>query len=126
MNYNKLYPKGYTEIFMTEQDILDAGYKEYSKTPFDHEGIEKNYQKCISDKNGKRYFIDIHKWKDMKHPYTGEIIKGGYEFTSQMNHFIFDKPMDINLFSGWTIEEAEQTIERIWEAQFKYYERYDE
>lgn len=26
---------------MTEQDILNAGYKEYPKIPFDHEGIEK-------------------------------------------------------------------------------------
>ena len=43
---------------MTEQDILNAGYKEYPKTPFDHEGIEKNYQKWLSNlpaKIKKRY-----------------------------------------------------------------------
>ena len=44
---------------MTEQDILNAGYKEYPKTPFDHEGIEKNYQKCFRDDIGRKYFIEI-------------------------------------------------------------------
>lgn len=109
---------------MTEQDILNAGYKEYPKTPFDHEGIEKNYQKCFRDDIGRKYFIDIHKWRDVRHPYTGELIEGGYEFTTQLSDKNTDKPIDLNLFSGWTIEEAEATIERIWKIQFKYYDKY--
>lgn len=111
---------------MTEQDILNAGYKEYSKTPFDHEGIEKNYQKCIHDDRGRKYFIDIHKWRDMKHPHTGELIEGGYEFTTQLNHKEYDKPVNMNFFSGWTIEEVEKSIEELWQLMFRYYERYNE
>ena len=109
---------------MTEQEILDAGYREYAKTPFDHEGIEKNYQKCVRDDNGKKYFIDIHKWQDLHHPHTGELIEGGYEFTTQLNHAKLDKPMNLELFCGWTIEEAEEVIEKIWQTQFRYYELY--
>ena len=60
---------------MTEQDILNAGYKEYPKTPFDHEGIEKNYQKCFRDDIGRKYFIDIHKWRDVRHPLKMRKIK---------------------------------------------------
>jgi hypothetical protein len=109
---------------MTEQDILNAGYKEYPKTPFDFEGIEKNYQKCFYDDIGRKYFINIHKWRDMHHPHTGELIEGGYNFTTQFEDKNTGAPMNLDLFSGWTIEEAEATIERIWKVQFKYYDKY--
>ena len=89
-----------------------------------NEGIEKNYQKCFRDDIGRKYFIDIHKWRDIRHPYTGELIEGGYEFTTQLSDKNTDKPIDLNLFSGWIIEEAEATIERIWKTQFRYYDKY--
>ena len=110
---------------MTEQDILNAGYVEYPKTQFDHEGIEKNYQKCIKDNKGKKYFIDIHKWKDWWHPYTHEKYEGGYEYFCQLSDGVTDKPVNLIFFSGWTIKEVEETIEKIWQIQFRYYERYD-
>ena len=111
---------------MTEQDLINAGYKEYSKTPFDSEFIEKNFQKCIHDDNGRKYFIDAHKYIDMKHPYTGEMIEGGFEFTVQFNHKEYDKPVNMNFFCGWTIEEVEKSAEELWQLMFRYYERYGE
>lgn len=107
---------------MTEQDLINAGYHEYKRTPFDSEFVEKNFQKCIRDKNGRKYFIDAHKYMDMKHPYTDETIVGGFEFTTQLTHKDYDKPVNMNFFCGWTIEEVEKTIELLWQQQFKYYE----
>lgn len=110
---------------MTEQDILNAGYKEYERTLFDHKGIEKNYQKCIRDDKGKKYFIDIHKWKDMRHPYTGELIEGGYDYTCQLTDAETECPLNLNFFCGWTIEQVEEAIEKIWQIQYRYYEARD-
>ena len=53
---------------MTDQDILARGYKEFKPTPFHNSGIVKCFQKRFDDDNGKKYFIDIHKWDFSMYP----------------------------------------------------------
>ena len=42
--------------------FLNRGYKKYDKTQFQRSNIYLyNFQKRFDDKNGKKYFIDVHK-----------------------------------------------------------------
>ena len=111
---------------MTDKDVLAAGYKEYQPTKFDHSHIEKCFQKRFDDENGKKYFIDIKKWGEMTHPYTGETWPPSYEFHVQLcNHD--DEPVNMEFFSGWSIDKVEQYVEALFQTGlFKHYERWDE
>lgn len=110
---------------MNDNDILNAGYKEYKPTPFHSEGVTRCFQKRFDDEKGKKYFIDINKWEFPPHPHTGEQIPESYEFETQFNKN--DKPMNITLFNRWEIEEVEQFFEEMWiKMNLDYYERWEE
>ena len=104
---------------MNDKEILDNGYREYKPTRFHSEGITKCFQKRFDDECGKKYFIDIHKWDW----YSGDYHHLSYEFFAQLNQN--DKPIDITLFNGWEIEDAEKWIEKVWnDTNCDYYERW--
>lgn len=67
-----------------EKTLLEHGYVEYRKSPFESENVEKVYQKCFWDNHGRKYFLDVKKWEDFKHPHTGKKFPGGYEFETQL------------------------------------------
>ena len=54
---------------ITEQDLLDHGYKRY-KNPLNHGAVDHwFFQKRFTDDVGTRYFIDVYQydWKHVSH-----------------------------------------------------------
>jgi len=111
-------------INLFDEELKERGYVEFKPGPLDHSEIETKFQKRFDDEIGKKYFITVDKWRALTHPYTGEKFDPGYEFTTQ---FTFcGNPVNINCFSGWNIEEAENKIEEMWQkCMFDYYEVFD-
>ena len=110
---------------ITDEKILQAGYKEYDPPSIHREYVTKFFQKCFSDGVGKKYYIDIKRWDFPPHPYTGEPTPTFYEFEVQFNTED-DRVMDLTLFSrGWTIENAEEFVEEMWQKMnLRYYEKW--
>ena len=110
---------------ITDEKIRQAGYTEYAPPLIDSECVTKFFQKCFSDDVGKKYYIDIKRWDFPPHPYTNEQIPTSYEFEVQFNTQD-DKVFNLTLFShGWTIENAEEFVEDMWQKMnLKYYERW--
>ena len=111
-------------INLFDEELKERGYVEFKPGPLDHSEIETKFQKRFEDEIGKKYFITVDKWRALTHPHTGEKFDPGYKFTTQ---FTFcGKPVNINCFSGWNIEEAENKIEEMWQkCMFDYYEMFD-
>lgn len=107
---------------LTDDIILKAGYTEYEPSIIDGHRVTKCFQKWFKDDFGKRYAICVKKW-DWSDSHIDIGIK--YEFETQMT--INEKPINITLFSGWDIEEAEYHMERLWlQNKCDYYERWVE
>ena len=110
---------------MTDQDILARGYKEYPPTPFHNSGIVKCFQKRFDDDNGKKYFIDIHKWDfsgytDVPDPYP-------YEYSIQMYKGEDRNAVDLMFHSSWKVEDVEAFVEKMFhEMGMEYYEKWNE
>ena len=47
---------------MTDEYLLEQGYKKYNPTPFDNKSVVARFQKCFDDDFGRKYFIDVLKW----------------------------------------------------------------
>lgn len=111
---------------MIDKDLIERGYSEYEPSRFQHEGIEKCFQKIFTDDFGKKYSVNVDKWKKFTHPYTGETIPERYEFITQFEYKKNNCPVNINCFSGWKIEEVEEFMEKLFQSgTMSYYERYD-
>lgn len=111
----------------SDQEIIEAGYKEYPKSHLDSDGIEKNFQKRFDDNIGKKYFIDIHKWHIMTHPTTGETWGPNYEFTTQLYKKNTKEPINLKFFAGWNINTVEDYCEQLFKTGlFEYYEKWSD
>lgn len=105
--------------------LKEKGYKEYRKTPFEHNGVEHVYQKCFCDDHGKKYFIDVKKWEDMCHPYTGDIIPGGYEYELQLYQKGTHNAINMLFFNSWELDAVETFVENMFQTGvLDYYELY--
>ena len=47
---------------MTDEYLIERGYKKYEPTRFDNESVVARFQKRFDDDFGKKYFIDVLKW----------------------------------------------------------------
>lgn len=116
---------------MTDQDLLDRGFKEYPPTyPIDYDGIETKFQKRYDDEVGKRYFIIVNKWKPFFDSRTGKTWGSNYEYEV---YFQKDdgkggsKAINILLYSGWDVDEAEEYVWKLFETGlFDYYEKWED
>lgn len=112
------YPENYDEV------LKEHGYHEFEPGKYDSQYIETKFQKRFDDEIGKKYFITINKWHSFTNPLSNEQYGPGYEFTTQFN--IHENCIDLNLFSGWSVEEAEKQVEELWQTgKFDYYEVFD-
>lgn len=116
---------------MTDQDLLDRGFKQFAPMPhLDPEGIETRFQKRYDDEVGKRYFITVNKWRVFKHPYTGEEFPATYEYSVQLykKESRRDvKAVDLLFHSAWSIDEVEEQMEKLYETGlFEYYEKWED
>lgn len=111
---------------MIDKDILDAGYCEYPVGRFDGAGVIANFQKCVKDDIGKKYFLNIHKYQGWTHPHTNEYYPESYEFETYFVNYD-DEPVRMLFYAGWTIESFEDYAKQLFNTGlFDYYERYNE
>ena len=108
---------------ITKETLIENGYNKYDPNrKIDNERIVARYQKRFDDTYGKKYYIDIVEWN------FPEVESDYYKFEFNVQFHKDDKPINIQLFGNeWTIKEAEDLIEDIWdEHDMDYYARWDE
>ena len=112
---------------MTDELFLESGFREFAPGPLDSRGVERCFQKRYDDEDGKKYFITVRKWSEQRHPHTGTVFPECYEYDVQLYHGE-DKgdALDLKFHSSWTLDDVEETLERIWNLGcFEYYERFE-
>ena len=112
---------------MTDQELFDQGFYEYRPTPFDCDGVETCFQKRYDDEYGKKYFINVKKWRAWKHPYTGEVTPPSYEYDVQLYKKDGHEAIDLLFHSCWTLSGVEAYLEKLWNTgMFEHYETFAE
>ena len=113
---------------MTDEYLINCGYKQYKPTDLDNKSIVARFQKCFLDAVGKRYFINVLKWSneyipaehrtEFYEPFT-------YEYEVQVE--IDEKSLRLHFFTSWTIEEVENFMVDFYKKMHPdYYEKWDE
>lgn len=110
---------------MTDEYIIEKGYKEFAPSRFDNASIVKCFQKRFDDEIGKKYFITIKKWDWTPYHYI-DISDYTYELDTQIYKKDTHEPINLSFFSGWHLDDVEDYMEKIWNAElFDYYEEWD-
>lgn len=115
---------------MTDEYILEKGYKQYNATPYDNEYIVARFQKRFDDDFGKRYFINVLKWSrnfvPVEHrdkywqPYA-------YEYEVQVSMYEDDNTINLHFYADWNLDKVEDFMENFFEKMNpNYYESWDE
>ena len=95
---------------LTDEKLLERGYKQYSPTPFDNSSIVARFQKRFDDDFGKKYFIDALKWSqeyvplDRRDKWWKPFV---YEYEVQITIGENENSINLGFFSSWTIEDVE-------------------
>ena len=119
---------------MEINELLEKGYKEYSPSAEFEIGVNRMFQKRFDDEYGKQYFITVYTFKPWTHPYTHEEFISEPEFRVQLYSSNDHKPLNLNFFSGWSIDEVEDYVWKIFIMcqssgktlrMFDYYERWE-
>ena len=114
---------------MTDEYLLEHGYKQYKPTPFDNKSVVAKFQKQFSDDFGKKYFIIVSKWS---HNHVPENRRDKwwkpftYCYEVQISMFDEQKTINMEFFSDWTVREVEKFMEDFFnKMKPNYYELYD-
>ena len=109
---------------MTDEYIIEKGYKEFEPSSLKNNSISKCFQKRFDDENGKKYFITINKW-DWTWTHRDDMPDHSYELETQLYKKDTREPIDMTFFSGWEIDDTEEYLEKIWNTEmFDYYEEW--
>ena len=120
---------------MEINELLEKGYKEYSPNAEFEVGVNRVFQKRFDDDFGKRYFITVRTFKPWTHPYTHEEFTSEPEFDIQLYSSNGHKPLNLKFFSGWSIDEVENYVLKIFNLHdlngkharmFDWYEEWEE
>jgi len=119
---------------MTDQDLINRGFKQFEKASFEPYGIETKFQKRYDDEIGKRYFITVNKWRSIVDSRTGMKWPPNYEYEVYFEKHDGDgkggfgeKAIKILLYAGWGIDEVEEYVQKLFETGlFEYYEKWEE
>lgn len=95
--------------------IQERGYKKYKNQT---KRNSRSFQKKFGDDKGKKYFINAHLYL------TG---KEDYELSWEYESCLFSKgshdPVKMLFYAGWTLEDTEEYLEKLWETGlFEHYE----
>lgn len=116
-----------TKSNMTDDELIEHGYKEYKPTSFDHESVEKCFQKRFDDDIGKKYFITVRKWSGWTHPYNGLAVPAGYEASVQFCSADTDDPISMTFHASWRLTDVEKYVEALFQTGlFRYYEKWED
>ena len=115
---------------MTEEYILNKGYRKYPPTEFDSDIVVCKYQKRFDDEIGKKYFIDILKYNNSfvpKEKRTEPWEEYSYEYETQVTFGNKQSTIDFTFFADWTLEAVEQFLADFFDKMgINYYEIGDE
>lgn len=114
---------------MTDEYLLERGYKQYESTQFDNKSVVASFQKRFDDDFGKKYFIDVIKWS---HDYVPANKRDKwwkpftYHYEIQVTMFESEKSLNLEFFSDWALEEVEKFMEDMFEKmKLNYYESWN-
>ena len=114
---------------MTDEYLIEHGYKKYEPTCFDNESVVARFQKRFDDDFGKKYFIDVLKWS---HDYVPVDRRDKwwkpftYHYETQVTMFEEAKALNLEFFSDWTLEEVEKYMEDLFDKMnLNYYETWN-
>lgn len=114
---------------MNDEYLLEHGYKQYKPIFFDDNSVVARFQKRFDDEYGKKYFIDVLKWSHDYIPveHRNEYWKPfSYTYEVQITMSEEEKCINLEFFSGWTIEDVENFMEDMFEKiKPNYYEIWD-
>ena len=114
---------------MTDEYLLEKGYRKYSPTPFDNESIVARFQKRFDDDFGKKYFINILRWSQDYIPvsHRGDYWEPyAYEYEIHFSMHEDDKSLKLHFFNNWSLEDVEMFSEDFFEKMKpNYYEDWD-
>lgn len=115
---------------MTDEYLLERGYKKYPPTPFDNKNIVARFQKRFDDDFGKKYFIDILRWS---HDYIPMSCRSedfeiyGYEYEIYFSMYQEEKDLKFTFYNNWSIEDVEKFAEDFFEKMKpNYYEDWND
>ncbi len=115
---------------MTNEYLLEQGYKKYSKTPFDNEFIVARFQRRFDDDFGKKYFIDVIRWSN---DYVPVSHRGSnwelysYEYEIHFSMYEEEKSLKLKFFNSWSLKEVEDFAEDFFKKMKpNYYESWDD
>lgn len=113
-----------------DEYLKNRGYKEYKPTQFDNDNVVLRFQKRFDDDFGKKYFIDALKWDNSYIPiYQRDKWWKPFLYTyeTQITVSKDENPVNLEFFSGWTIEQVEKFMEDFFERMKpNYYESWDD
>ena len=97
------------------QELLDKGYKEFRPTRFDT--ADRRFQKRFRAENGDTlYFINADMY------YSWGTIPENFEVEVQLYQKGTHEPVNLKFFCDWSLADAENYIQRIYNAGFEPYE----
>lgn len=118
------------EIVITDEYLLERGYKEYKPTRFDNESVVARFQKRFDDDFGKKYFIDVIKWSNDYVPVARRDKwwkPFSYHYETQVTMFEDQKALNMEFFSAWSLEEVEVFMKKMFHTMnLNYYETWTE
>lgn len=119
---------------MEINELLEKGYKEYDVDIEFNPTVHRMFQKRFDDETGKKYFITVYTFKPFTHPYTHEELTSEPEYDIQLYSANGHKPLNLKFFSGWSIDEVEEYVQKIFTLyqnneettrMFDYYEKWE-
>lgn len=100
-------------------EILENGYKEYPVNSFVK--CDKFFQKRFRDEKGTKYFIDIEYFEHQG------ILEPSFEYVVYFTVGEDNRAIRIRLYSGWSLTQVEEFVEKMWKTKlYNYYEKDEE
>ena len=115
---------------MTDEYLLERGYRKYPQTPFDNEYIVARFQKRFDDDFGKKYFINVLRWSNDYIPVSHRGSNWepySYEYEIHFSIHEEEKSLNLKFFNSWILKEVEDFAEDFFEKMKpNYYESWDD
>ena len=110
---------------MDDKYLIALGYKQYPPSAVDSDIVVALFQKRFDDEHGKKYFINVKK-NDMS--FVPETHRGSYwkpfnyDYEVQVTFGEDERTVNMEMFSGWTIEQVEEFLEDFFDKMKPNYD----
>lgn len=115
---------------ITDEYLLEKGYKKYPPSPLDNKSVVARFQKRFDDNFGKKYFVDILRWSNDYIPMScrsEDFEIYSYEYEIYFSMCQEERDLKVKFFNNWSIEDVEIFAEDFFEKMHpNYYEDWDD